>query len=816
MGKKNHKPQPPVRPAAQPVTLPFAKIQATVQQTATVVEKPPPDWNVDAVKSLLNSLPTEQKIPLAAFMEQFAEWGSFLQAKAKAFSELEQQLNERQKTVNEELNKARDQLNQDRELHNQTVEADQSEIARRKSEADEYILDAQSERASAEAELQKMMQQRDSLIQREKEVLLREAEFRNGLMDEREASLKTLREQLADLESRRNSVTRDIETKRQQLLAEAVRDADEIRSGAQKWADDLRKTQVDLETLRTDLTKREEKLRLTEELLSANRKSFNEHIQAASKDQIDQLKKECAKLKQKLNTKCEEVDRLQQELDELEDLRQEAGANPGQLMEELDSLRRDNRAKDRELADLRSRAELDDPTELRQQRDHLQQQLDAKEAELAVLRAQESAWNRSVTAQQDWEKTKLVMEKGRTLLHSEAERLRTLVDDLMSRQQAAAVFPALKAMDDNPKLQIAIHTDDVPELPALVKDLQARLYYADQDKPLFFKEDTLQLFIGGLAMSQLHVFQGISGTGKTSLATAFAKAVGGEVTTVAVQAGWRDRADLLGYYNAFEKRFYERNTLQALYRAQTEADKDRLHIVLLDEMNLSRPEQYFADFLSALEMSGNHRSIDLMDSATGSDWPKLLCSGKSVRLPDNVWFIGTANQDETTHTFADKTHDRAFVLDLPRWDAGQRQIPRPKRTARWSFESLREKFNSTCTKFKLEIDTLIESINGSQLTKILADDFQLGWGNRLERQLKRFVPVVIEAGGSKALAVDHLLQSRMFRDGKVVGRHDIKVDDLKRVETQLYEMWNECKLEVEPTRCLAAIARDIKRLERGG
>jgi len=98
----------------------------------------------------------------------------------------------------------------------------------------------------------------------------------------------------------------------------------------------------------------------------------------------------------------------------------------------------------------------------------------------------------------------------------------------------------------------------------------------------------------------------------------------------------------------------------------------------------------------------------------------------------------------------------------------------------------------------------------------LAADFQLGWGNRLERQLKRFVPVVIEAGGTEALAVDHLLQSRMFRDGKVVGRHDMQVNDLKRVEEQLYEMWADCELDGEPTRCLAAIARDIKRLERGG
>jgi MoxR-like ATPase len=141
--------------------------------------------------------------------------------------------------------------------------------------------------------------------------------------------------------------------------------------------------------------------------------------------------------------------------------------------------------------------------------------------------------------------------------------------------------------------------------------LQHRIAQAeDGATPLYFRLEDIQLLIAGLAMSQLHIFQGISGTGKTSLAKAFAKAMGGHCTDIAVQAGWRDRDDLLGHYNAFEKRFYERDCLQGLYRAQTNAYKDRCNIILLDEMNLSRPEQYFAEFLSALEKNDSKRAID--------------------------------------------------------------------------------------------------------------------------------------------------------------------------------------------------------------
>ena len=98
---------------------------------------------------------------------------------------------------------------------------------------------------------------------------------------------------------------------------------------------------------------------------------------------------------------------------------------------------------------------------------------------------------------------------------------------------------------------------------------------------------------------------------------------------------------------------------------------------------------------------------------------------------------------------------------------------------------------------------------------MLSETFRLGWGNRLESQLQRFVPVVLEVGGSEALAVDHLLASRMFRDGKVIGRHDVNADKLHHVEDALRVMWEDCELTGEPARCLAALKSDIERLDSG-
>lgn len=84
-------------------------------------------------------------------------------------------------------------------------------------------------------------------------------------------------------------------------------------------------------------------------------------------------------------------------------------------------------------------------------------------------------------------------------------------------------------------------------------------------------------------------------------------------------------------------------------------------------MNLSRPEQYFAEFLSALEKNTDERLISLSETALPNA-PAKLHEGRKILVPENVWFIGTANHDETTNELADKTYDRAHVMTLPKQD----------------------------------------------------------------------------------------------------------------------------------------------------
>jgi len=313
-----------------------------------------------------------------------------------------------------------------------------------------------------------------------------------------------------------------------------------------------------------------------------------------------------------------------------------------------------------------------------------------------------------------------------------------------------------------------------------------------------------------LAMTQLHLLQGISGTGKTSLPLAFAHAVGGGSAVVEVQAGWRDRQDLLGHYNTFEKRYDETTFVQALYEAQCAKYAESFYFVVLDEMNLSYPEQYFADLLSALER--DDLRLTLTNTAL-TPAPALLDKGRILRIPRNVWFIGTANHDETTKGFADKTYDRSHVQELP-----TRREEFTPGTVRPSggpvpLSYLSRLFHQACERHKSEAELATLYLQ-SELAPVLADPFGVGWGNRLDKHLRRFVPVVIAAGGSLGEAVDHMLATKILR--KVRDRHDVTLDDINALDDKLRESWPDLVDDgTKPVASQAIIDSEKRRLGRG-
>ena len=133
-------------------------------------------------------------------------------------------------------------------------------------------------------------------------------------------------------------------------------------------------------------------------------------------------------------------------------------------------------------------------------------------------------------------------------------------------------------------------------LPQLCEDFRN---FAASRLGLYYKIEMIRIFVSALASTKLVILQGISGTGKTSLAYAWGKFLKHSSCVASVQPSWRDRTDMFGYFNEFTKKFNETEMLKEMYIA---GYVDEVFTVILDEMNLSRVEYYFAEMLSILEM----------------------------------------------------------------------------------------------------------------------------------------------------------------------------------------------------------------------
>ncbi|MCF0126558.1 MAG: hypothetical protein HUJ68_12550 [Clostridia bacterium] len=289
-------------------------------------------------------------------------------------------------------------------------------------------------------------------------------------------------------------------------------------------------------------------------------------------------------------------------------------------------------------------------------------------------------------------------------------------------------------------------------------DLQELCYmfrnFAASKLKLYYKEKMIRIFIAGLASTRLVILQGISGTGKTSLAYAWGKFLKHDSYIASVQPSWRDRTDIFGYFNEFTKKFNETDVLKEMYIAN---HTDDVYTVILDEMNLSRVEYYFAEMLSILEMPNKKEwIIEVVPNYWPTD-PKKLMHGK-IQVPANMWYIGTINNDDSTFAVTDKVYDRAMPIDIN--DKGQVFEPDEVDAQDINYSYMDKVFSDAMQTYAISKETLdkIEKMDDYVITH-----FRIAFGNRIVSHMKKFVPVYVGCGGTEVEGVDYFIAKKILR-----------------------------------------------------
>ena len=346
----------------------------------------------------------------------------------------------------------------------------------------------------------------------------------------------------------------------------------------------------------------------------------------------------------------------------------------------------------------------------------------------------------------------------------------------------------------------------------------------NKDERLYYTDNDIRAFLAGMAVSRLIILQGMSGTGKSSLPRIFSEAISGFNRLIPVESSWRDRNELLGYYNDFNKKFNAKSFTIELYRSTKKRCKEVPTFIVLDEMNLARIEYYFSDFLAILQepdhdkwlielVSSDMRTLPMElpeevkqkmrkdDPTVFAIWEKIersrqgdlksetsdeekemltsylaklgrltgakdLIDGRKIRVTDNIWFIGTANQDESTFEISDKVYDRAQVVSLNRKGVSEGQYANTEKKY-ISVTDLIKLFEGAINAYKkkAEVEARLDKLDA-----VLMDKFDISFGNRIVSQTVDFAAVFTAAGGSLEDALDYQISTKILR--KVISSDD--------------------------------------------
>ncbi|WP_233707321.1 restriction endonuclease [Helicobacter cetorum] len=525
-------------------------------------------------------------------------------------------------------------------------------------------------------------------FQNDKDAYLKDKQEFENFMQNKEVFKKELEQKVKESllayerkqkESILERVNKEIQEQQEYLNKDYKKKLESIQECSNKLENNL-KTQFDTQLAQweqsfsgyakqlNEILQTKEQLKLEKQQFNAKKQAFENHMKQREEEikkgkerEMERLKEENSGLNQQLDAIQREIRGLRQEKRELEaqidlqsDFNREKLEQDKRLLEEhKNELFKDNEELKNKIQSLENEKNKLDP------RDETIKELEEKLRGLENIQAQKEHNDNLYQG----------LLARNTALQAELNELKEKFENLKNIYAGVEDFDKRK---NNIKEQIIKASPKTLKTPSDITDKDELKFLNDIEEGMqkfhvFYPKRLLYMFHTALksaSLSPLSVLSGVSGTGKSELPKLYAHFGGLNFLSIAVQPTWDSPESLMGYFNAIENKFDATEFLR--FFIQTALDKEELdcslkesmNIVLLDEMNLAHIELYFAEFLSKLEIKRSKETNVSIKLGTGLTW--------ELPLRDNLLFVGTMNEDESTKMLSDKVLDRAFCLNFER------------------------------------------------------------------------------------------------------------------------------------------------------
>ena len=572
-----------------------------------------------------------------------------------------------------------------------------------------------------------------SLLQKAKDDL----QLRSQALDQREIRLS----------EHEASIPLEVE-KRTELLVAVKRDA-------------LDKLEISLAEKKATLDDQEEQLRYKAHQLEEAKRLFDDRIEEGILARYSDIKNELEQKRRIANELVKTNNELQGKLNDVTLRANELKAKKGgqALIEEAEHLKAECEKLNEDLREFRengiTRENIQEIVAQKTRILDLQSMIDSLQVELDTAKHQ-AALNTGAAMERDTEKQNVSYLK---------QTIEELTEELNQRK-AISREDMLRPIQVPPLMLNDVQADKDPDDLADEHKWLEHIRVQSKKSGIHFNERQLMAYHTSLKIgewSPLVVLSGVSGTGKSELPKQYAIHGGMQFLSVPVKPDWDSPASLFGYYNSIENKFEATELIRALYQMQRNKKtpwSDSMLMVLLDEMNLAHPEQYFADLLSKFEESRNTDRDPSYEIALGAgERPEMLNIGR------NVLWTGTMNEDETTKGLSDKVIDRSMLITFPcpkeLYGRNTNKLEKPQLTlshARWELWKQ--------SALHSEDDRIIDLINDRKkmIEQINIEMSEMGrnLGHRVWQSIQNYIlnyPLVIAAGKCQGDMTDAVQQA---------------------------------------------------------